>query len=370
MTPGALLRSSWPPLVAFVLATLALSLGALLVGEDPTRSSSWMRWDALFYMSIARDGYVNRTCGAAQLCGTAAWFPLYPLFIAPFGALGIPFPVAALAVSAAFTVAALAVLWFGFLGARATAPNLAALGFAAFVPGTLYDHAPFPMALATLGVLLALLALVHERPALAGLACAVGAAAYHSAGLLAVAGGLWLLTRPGQPVALRLRRTVLFGAVSAIGPAAVLVVQRLQMGEWDLFFRQQAQFEHGLHLPLTTLYGVLTQPFGADAPGGLVVLGTVQTALTAVLVAGLCTWALRRGRATPALDVLVVLSALAFWLIPLTQTTASYYRVDALLMPLAILVAKLPLRVSVPLVAVAVVQAIGLAAAFFEGNLV
>ena len=50
------------PLIAFVLARVALSIAARSAGYKPMLASTWMRWDSAHYLSVAARGYEFFSC--------------------------------------------------------------------------------------------------------------------------------------------------------------------------------------------------------------------------------------------------------------------------------------------------------------------
>jgi hypothetical protein len=134
------------------------------------------RWDAVWYLDIANDGYG----GAGD---RAAFFPLYPALVKVLGALcGSPL-VAALVLSLAAFVGGLTVLHrLAVIEVGADAARWAVLALALF-PGSLWFSAAYSESLFLVVSVGAVLAARTERWALAGVLGALGAAT-RSAGLL------------------------------------------------------------------------------------------------------------------------------------------------------------------------------------------
>jgi cbb3-type cytochrome oxidase subunit 3 len=123
----------------------------------------------------------------------------------------------------------------------------------------------------------------------------------------------------------------------------VVVVQKIETGAWDAYLKTQEKYGHGFHQPFDAAWARMKPAFESSlltidqAPAVQTVFVTIV--LMAVLAA--VAWAARRRRVT-RLDVLVVIWSVAFWAFPLTQAHVSLYRSQAALLPLAILVARLP----------------------------
>jgi hypothetical protein len=159
-----------------------------LGGLRDALAAPFARWDSVWYLTIARDGY---TAGPS-----AAFFPLYPLLVAGIGALGPGLLAGGVLVSVSATLIALRLLWrLTDLELGSAHPDVAdlavfavALGPMAFFFSAVYSESVY-LAL-TLG---AFLAARQERWARAGLLGAL-AAATRSSGLLVIValGLLWL----------------------------------------------------------------------------------------------------------------------------------------------------------------------------------
>jgi hypothetical protein len=147
------------------------AVGDLLVGPAA-------RWDSVWYLDIAHDGYG----GSGD---RAAFFPLYPLLVKGVGTLcGSPL-VAAIAISlAAFVVALAALHRLAVIEVGADAARWAVVSLALF-PGSLWFSAAYSESLFLMVSVGAVLAARQERWAWAGALGALGAAT-RSAGLLLV----------------------------------------------------------------------------------------------------------------------------------------------------------------------------------------
>jgi hypothetical protein len=162
-----------------------------LGGLGDALAAPFARWDSVWYLTIARDGY---TPGPSP-----AFFPLYPLLVAAVGSVGPGLLAGGVLVSVAAMLVALRLLWrLTDLELGAAAPGVAdlavlvvALGPMAFFFSAVYSESVF-LAL-TLG---AFLCGRQERWAWAGLLGGL-AAATRSSGLLVVVGlvALWLEQR-------------------------------------------------------------------------------------------------------------------------------------------------------------------------------
>lgn len=340
-------------------------------------SSTWTRWDAGIYMSIAKSGYNLHGCPVSpqyppgSWCGSAGWFPGYPALLAPFYSLGLPQVATAVAVSWLFDFAVLVLLWEGFLRRLGTPVRYLALTFAAFVPGGVYMHAAYPMSMTAFFMLLCLYLLRRGRWLFASLAAAAATFCYLSALAIAPIVFAWILlgTR-GAALPGRLLRAAGAVAVVCLGLVAACVLAQLQTGRWDAYFLVQTSFHHGFHFPFTILLPMLRGPFrGVTYVQGIWDCEAILAMLVSVgLVIGMGMRALARSVIWQ--DLLVLALVLICWLAPLSQANISYWRTDTLLLPAALLLPKVPARLAVVLTGAAVAVFPFLAIFFFNGTLV
>jgi hypothetical protein len=366
-----------PPLAALVFAVAVHVAAAIYGGFDPLDAHRWASFDSPIYLDIAQHGYTSRECpaweleGGATACGNFGWFPLYPALIWPLLQLGLGAETAGVLVSFAFWALLLGVLWNGLLLPLVGRERslLAALALAAVAPGTFYFQTVYPMALAACLLVVALVALVRERWWWAGAAAFLATAAYPGSAALIVAAGLWLLLiAPAPSVGERVRRAAIVCGLGIAGFLAVLLYAQLATGQWDGYFGVQARFHHGVHVPLRNWFE-LSKPHNTGLGGISVFLAFQEWLVTVMVLAAVAITWLRRREVT-AVDWLFVLYGLAFWLIPLAQNTVAYYRTDALLVPIVVLLARLPFLAVGALVAAATVVSAGMTLAFMQGVLV
>jgi hypothetical protein len=359
-----------PPLVVFAAAQLALLVAAHATGYRYLSSVTWARFDSGFYAEISQAGYSLGPCVGipghshpGAWCGSAGWFPGYPVVVSPFVQLGLSPLATALIVSLAFCLAALALIWIGFLGARPSLANAVCLAFAAFSPGHIYNHTVFPMALAGFALLLCLLFLKRERWVAAGLAGAVLAATYPTGALVAPVAAAWLLLRrDGVAWSTTLTRIAVTSGLTALGGAFVLLLQRVQTGAWDGFFKVQAHYKHDFQDPFANLVHHVT-PIFHQAPS-VRAIPHFEEAFVAVLVVMLCAHVVLARRPNRPFDDLIALALVVYWFVPLGVGTVDLYRGHALLIPAALLLRRLPLAIQGVALACAIALSVPMAEAF------
>lgn len=361
-----------PPLLVALLA-LGFNHAAAAASDpklDPWSSSIWAHWDSGHYLKIAREGYELFPCNQTQfraawpggMCGNTGWLPAYPWLIRLATAAGAPPEAAAHAISSIFFVGLLLVVWVGLLGAELGAAPLLCLLLAGFFPGQVYLHAVFPMSLAVLAASASLLLTARGRWLVGGLAGAVATMTYSSMVLLPA------LLLAGA-IASRRWRNIATAPIAALGLAIVYLDHHIEVGAWNAFYLVQEKYGHGKHGFGELFFGRMSQALhGEPAP--------LQSLLVCVLaVAGigaLVVNALRRRRAPEPLDLYVLLYNLAMWLAPFFTTfpTHSFYRGEVLVLPVVLLLRRLPLPLLALLTAATVGMAWSIAQLFFRNILI
>jgi hypothetical protein len=353
------------PLAAWAVSTAAVVGACIWSGHSPFDLHRWTYGDASLYLDIARGGYTLFPCGP-DWCGDAGWFPAFPWVVGGLHLIGLPLRPTAVAVAWFCDAATLVTLWLTFLGRRPVLMALAALLYAAFAPGLVYDLTAYPLSLLALSTLLHLWFLSTGRLWAAGLAGAVAALSYPAGVVLPAVAAVWLLTGP-EPLRERLRRTAIVSGLTSAGIAVFAVDQKLEVGRWNAYFLVQRKYGHEFEEPFGQVINAL-HILRRHSPFRLENAPAVQTVLvTAVLVCGLAAVLMRRpvGR----VDLLVAVWAIASWVVPQSQTNVQSYRIEAALLPLALLVRRLPPALAIGFVAVAVPVAVAVAVDYFKGLL-
>ena len=210
------------------------------------------RWDAVWYLEIAGDGYE----GGAR----AAFFPLYPLLARAAGELGGGSPgavlVGAYLVSLAAFLAALVLLHRLVsleLGRRLATPTLLLL---AVFPASLFFGAPYSESLFLLASVGAFLCARTDRWALAG-ACAAAGAATRSAGVLLVVPLLLVWWQAQE----RRRRDVAWLLLGPLGLVAYAAYLGLAQGDALAFLDVQDAWYRDFAGPLGGVWDGIVAAF-------------------------------------------------------------------------------------------------------------
>jgi hypothetical protein len=372
----------WPPVLAWLAATSVVLATASHYGYPPFAPvTTWARHDAVQYLRIAHAGYHLTLCRllhppdwSAKWCGDAGWFPAYPWLIRGLHDLGLQYDATAIEISWLASLGTLVVLWRAFLFGHLGLGAAIALCYAAFAPGLVYNYAEFPLSLATFCTISCLALLQRRHWIWAGLAAGIAALAYPVGLAVAPACALWVLAEPGwRSIARTPARYLaaigarLWHAVALIVPtlAAVAlfgVVERQQTGKWNSYLLVQERFRHRLEDPFVRIVLVLrnfshsvlvARPSYANLDR-LSGAPTIEVLLVAFVIG--CTiieLLVRRGPDTRD-SALIAIWAILAWVLLWIETGVDTYRGDVALLPVAVLVRRLPWPLGVLVTAVAV----------------
>jgi hypothetical protein len=383
---------------AFVLSQVPMALAAAdarhpepPIINDPISffqgeqwAEAWGRFDTWHYLAIANDGPQLHRCGegsewpADEWCGSSGWLPLYSWVVKGTVTVTGLRPVAAgVLVSRVCFAAELALLWFAVLGRRRDVRSLLALGLAALSAGVVYQVAVFPISLVVLLTTTMAVLLARQRWALAGLAAGLVSVA-HTMGALAVAAGLACVlvaqlvpasgARPGW-------RETARRAGTFVGPAATCFLVMLgwyevSVGEWNAPYLVQRHYGHHLQNAL----GVLVERVGqAISPEpGMQRWPRLQTTLVAGTVLASLGVSLRHWRDLDEAERCIAVGSVLWWLAPLSYGggLASYYRLEAFLLPVAVLSRRLPAWLQGLLLVAYALTAYEMTKLFFTGGLI
>jgi hypothetical protein len=343
---------------------------AAATGFNPLHSTTWSRWDSWRYEQIAAGGYDLHRCPpprSDRWCGNAGWFPAYPWLVGGLYLLGLPLLGTAVVVSWLFAAATLVVLWNTFFGRRVSLLAVGALLYAAWAPGQIYHYAIFPLSMLAFFTTAYLWLLHRGRHVAAGLAGAAAALAYPLGVPLIFVSAVWLVADRATPLAERLRRIAFASGLPLCAFALFLVDQRLETGRWNAYFLMHKQ---KLQDPFATTWHAL-HPLLHGSPYDLVKGPAIQTAIvTAVLAAVIVDVAVRRRRARNRLDGLLLLWAATTWFVTMSISYLTLPRAQAPLLPLAVLVRRLPWPLVFVFLATAFLVSLAIEKLFLHGVLI
>ena len=376
-------RSGWrptlaatcgPPLVAFVAGWLLVAWRTAGNVGAAFNTATWVRRDSGQYLKIASYGYRATTncAGApsanghvAHLCGNVTWMPGYPAFLKLVSLFGLSLPAAGLLAAWLFWFLALVMVWVLTADARTSARWMCLL-LAAVFPGQVYFAAVFPIGMCMFFVLLAIYATTKSgRAWLCAVASCIAAATYVPALALLPAFVVAAVVFRGRPRVVVPSLAGIVGLVAGIG--AVFVYSQFAVGKWDAYLITERE-EYGVqfHAPWQTLANHV-RPVGTSVVAR-------QSVLVAVLVAAALICAavhFMRARELGPLDVMLLVTTVAAWLIPYVGGgSLSIYRSEACVLPVVVLLRRLPWWAIAVAVGGAAWVACGLAPLFENNTLV
>jgi hypothetical protein len=364
----------WPPLVAWLTATTVMVVTCIVEGWPPFDAlKTWSRADSGLYLDVAERGYDLFVCPAGVLpgwCGNAGWFPGYPWLTAAVGAFGAPTPSAALAVSWLICLATIMLVWWALPSRISRATAGVAIAYAAFAPGIVYRYAVFPLALLTLATVAFIGFLQRGRWVAGGVAAAVGVLAYPIGLVAAPAGAVWLLAHRSVPLRERARRVVFMAYPSLVALWVFVFDQWLETGRWNAYLLVQRKYQHRLEDPFQAVVHAGHRVFDHGPFFTMAKSIALETLLVSlVLSCVLIELAVRRG-ATAGPDALVAIWAVMAWAMPIAETNVATYRGEAALLPLALLVRRLPWPLGAAITLLAAVLAVSMTKLYLRNYLV
>jgi hypothetical protein len=274
-----------------------------------TVGTAWERWDGLWFLRIAEDGYSEED-------GSAAFYPLYPLATKVVSTLmgGHPLPAALLVSNAAFFGALLVFYLLSRLEYDRKHTERAVLYLAIF-PTAFFFVAPYSESLFLLSAVACILfARLGRWPAaalLGGLACATRSIGLVLIPALLVEAFLQVRALPREQRPRAAILPALCSLLPALGAGAYLLFWRLYDGDWLAPVGEQGNWLREFSwLPQTLVNGTRNAIDFIGIPnGGYYQLDWI---LVAVVIAA-TVWVVMRARATYAVySVLSLLLPLSF----------------------------------------------------------
>ena len=354
------------PLAAWAATVAAVAGLAWAFGYDPFHGSTWSRYDSVHYEEVARGGYDLFHCAPGvwkpgAWCGNSGWFPGYPWVVGAVHATGLPLRGSAVAVSWFFAAATLVLLWKTFFRRRPELAALAALLYAAWAPGQIYDYSIFPLSMLAFFTVAYLWLLPRGHYVGAGVAGAAAVLCYPLGALLIPVSAAWMLIS---------RRTAVTTVLALAALGVLFLDQALETGHWDAYWLVQKNYGHHLLNPIATTRDSLRPLFHWSNVELVHVGPALQTALVTCAVVAVAVEAARRRRQLDRPDLLLLLWAFVTWIVPLSQSYLSLQRSQAALLPLAVLLRRLPRPFVLVFAGIAVGVGIVMEKLFLEGKIV
>jgi len=267
-----------------------------------------------------------------------------------------------------FTLGVLVLLWVTFLGRRLDRLAVIVLGFAAFAPGQAYGYAVYPLSMLSFFTLAYVWLVGRERWLAAGLAGWLLVLVYPDGIAAPVAAGVYvLIAYRAVPWRDRLRDIALAVLPAALSFGLLLLEFQRSVGHWNAYFLIQRKYRHHFGDPLAPVFHAFHVLFSGTS--GLHFVIYLQTVLVTAVVASVLLAALLRHRTIGHVDLLLALWTLIAWFVPQSTTGLVRWRQEATLLPVALLVGRLPPRLAIGFVAAAVVLSVPMTLLFVRHSL-
>jgi hypothetical protein len=363
-------------ILAWSFSVCLVAISGYAAGIDPFTPSSYVRWDSGFYLDIAQSGYQFSSCeGVAgydptQWCGNGGWMPGYPLVLKLLHTLQLNGPAAGLLCSWGFFFGSLILLRLLIEEVAPGRENIPCFLAASVFPGGIYYFGVFPISLLMFLALLAMRLAVRERFLAASLVAAAGAFVYSTGFLLSGVVAAAVLIARNIPWPRRLGEAALYGAIAFAGLGAVMILHAIVLDHWNAFFLVQAKYGHAIHNPLATIANAWRSASLARN-NEEEFIGPAQSLIVCGIVPAILAYVVMRFREITRIEQIAAVHVTLFWLFPLVMGDGvSLVRADANLLPLTILLARLPQAAQSVVVAIFAFLYFEVGVAFFKAVLV
>ena len=293
-----------------------------------TLDGNLIQWDAVHYLSIARDGYEKFPCGfdPGYICGNIGWFPFYPMVTRAVASIGLDARTALILVSWLSLWLAMLILYrlvSSRYDSRTAAFSLTAM---LIFPGAFYFLTGFPYSLYLL-LAVSIIYLLEKKRYWGVIPLAACLSVTYPSGVVIGLPLLYLLVSKWSRIDKRIRFSLLAG-VAAIGLALVAYFSYywLEFGDFWLYtkFQGQSYYAHHMDVPLFVVARTLTTlPFASP-----------ECAILVFTIAALVFFYRRR---IPVTWQIFMFGVLLFT--PTMGTTSCYYRHIIVAFPLFVMIA-------------------------------
>lgn len=360
------------PVVVWLVVTAIVLGAATYARHDPFSSAIWSHSDSKLYLAQVENGTHLYRCPSApttEWCGDAGWFPAYPWLISLVHIFGVPARGAAVVLAWLFGAATLVLLWWTFLERRPSSTSILALLYAAVAPGIAFRYGVYPLSMLGFFAVACLWQLTRGRLVLAGLAGAAAVCSYPAGLALLPAAGIWLLSpRAGLPARRRLEEAAVACGLAVLGLVAVLGWEWAEVGRPDAYFLVQDKYNHTLRDPFAPIHNAVS----ALNEGRVFALSNVphlELLVLSLTLGVVVVSVLVKGTAAGRDESLIVLWAVAAWLLTSVPAYLSHYREDAVLLPIAPLVGRLPRPLAAVIVIVSACLTVPMTILYVRGKL-
>ncbi len=352
--------------VVFVITQLVYMVLPQMAGMSYFDPMTWKHFDAGLYLSIATEGYTYMPCSENPdtMCGTAGWFPGFPLFVRSLGYVFGDTLLIGWFIALVFYFLSL------FMVARISklqelnGNNVINLCLAAFFLGSIYYMAIFPVSLVVFLSLWAFQLQLNGKYVLAALPVFLCSITYPTgsllAGVLAVQG--IIMHWKDQRLKAFWNAALVLGS-GLMGVVLVFLMFEWLFGDWRAFLEVQAKYGHGLHFPIRRMYEMylpLADGFSIKQ------MDIVQSTLVIIGYFWLLVRFFRKKQHRNPLFLLTFLFVSAYFWFPWTVGgNLSRYRAEALLMPAVFLIFDTKMKFKLGLLSIFLMIGIVMSYLFF-----
>lgn len=233
-------------------------------GYNPFNTGNFSRWDSGLYATISESGYiVEKIDNTDVLNGTCGWFPLMPFLAFVLRLLfGLGFHDAAFIISFISTFA-LIITFLSIIdkfGENSISKEWGLFFLLSFT-GNIYLAAAFPLSLCLLFMNLSILCILQKKYVLSGLFCFISCLSYSTAFLYCGVLGCYLIyecIKEKESLKNFIIKVLKAPVLGFMGFLTVHIIIFIATGNIKAFFLTQKKYGHGIHNPIKTLCGFLS----------------------------------------------------------------------------------------------------------------
>ena len=363
--------------LVFLTAQFILVLISWTASQSYFTAENWAKWDSYHYISIATNGYQTYPCSEGNdfadtpeaICGNAAWFPAYPLFIRGLNLIySNPFLWGSI-LSKLFHWSCLFFVVKILKLNEINKKSILLLFIAASSFGYIYYHAVFPMSLLLVSVFVSFYAYLNKKWWLLFPTTFIAAMTYPTGPLLAHVLAFTILIGHQNSWRWRLSHALIPLSGGGLGLISAFLVIHMEAGSWEAFFDVQSNYRSGASH--NTLVNFLSPFKGLAIKRGLRNLIQIQSILVIVGYFILSWQFFKRKWHQHQLYLLSYIYVSFYFLFIWTVGgNLSMYRGESLLLPFVFLLKELPLKYLLRLLLLLFLLGATLSYYYFEGSLI
>jgi hypothetical protein len=364
--------------IVFITSRIFTMISAHFAGLNFFSIPDYLRWDSGHYLSIANVGYTLKKCCIENInypnchdwCGNSGWFPFYSYLIKTLTSLGFEDVFAGYMISAIFHFLVIYMIVKFCIEHYNKIQNLIILTALIFFFGNIYYQAIFPISMFLFLIICSFNLIVKGNYFKAAIAGAASVFTYPS--------GLWLLIV--FPVyiffccSIRLSIKGLLTSVYTClillcGYLPIMIIQKIQVDNWNAFFMVQKTYGHGINIPTKYIKRNIIDLFSNAMTNNFWI--EIQTNVVLCMIIIVFTFSIIKNKSLLKMDLLILIYLFIFYLIPLSMgKSLSLYRAESILLPGILLFAKCPKIIQTLLVISMIIISFKMNILFFKAILI